>query len=133
MYNYSSANNIEKKGIDRRGKKQWSTLKDVINKLLDKGYEPNLLKVVLQQVETRRFDTVIEYAYNHFLDVVKQVRQLTPSPSSSAAVGSMSSSSSSSSSSSGSDSSSTTTTHIPAEVMELCKQFVEAIEAIKDA
>ena len=130
MYNYSSANNIEKKGIDRRGKKQWSTLKDVINKLLDKGYEPNLLKVVLQQVETRRFDTVIEYAYNHFLDVVKQVRQLTPPPSSSAAVGSMSSSSSSSSS--GSDSSNMTT-HIPVEVMELCKQFVEAIEAIKDA
>jgi len=85
-----------------------------VHKLLDKGYETHLLKAVLAQVETRRFDTVIEYAYNHFLDVVQKVRQL-PSASSS------------------SENNSINTSLVAPDVMELCKQFVDAIDSIKDA
>lgn len=103
------------------GRKHWTRLLGVVDELLDKGYETNLLRPVREQVAARRFDSLLEFATAHFRDAVSAnqpeleveveangARNGTETVATSANI-----------------------TALPPDLLQLCKEFLACVEAIK--
>ena len=100
----------------------WRKLQRTVTALLGKGYETNLLNAVQSQVSATRFDAVLEYAYNRFLDLTQSQKQILQ-PIGGGVV------------TNGASIAATmqTTTTIADDVLALLNDFVDCVQAIKSA
>lgn len=109
--------------IPFRQHNQWQNLLRVIDQLLKKDYEPNLLRTLREQVAARRFDSLLEFATAHFHDVVNAEQ-----PKLDAQVDL-------SGGQNGHESVATSANIVglPEDILRLCKEFLECVAAIKEA
>lgn len=91
----------------------------MVDTLLQKGYETNLLRSVREQVAARRFDSLLEFAYSHFRDVVG-----ADQPQLDAEV---------ETNGERSVATSANIVNLPEDLLSLCKEFLSCVDAIKAA
>eukprot|EP00601_Ochromonadales_sp_CCMP2298_P020205 CAMPEP_0173316250 /NCGR_PEP_ID=MMETSP1143-20121109/26398_1 /TAXON_ID=483371 /ORGANISM="non described non described, Strain CCMP2298" /LENGTH=245 /DNA_ID=CAMNT_0014259165 /DNA_START=18 /DNA_END=755 /DNA_ORIENTATION=- len=74
-----SARSVKDEQSRRSTPSHWDILQRVTSRLIERGYERHLFKAVQQPIAERRFDALLEYTYNHLLDVVGAVPELAQS------------------------------------------------------
>lgn len=96
----------------------WEQLNDVAAQLSERGCEQHLLQSVKEVINSRRLDSILEYAYRHFQETLKVGDpQLFAEPSSDPYKVTVACT--------------TKIGNLSPDVIFLCKKFVELIDAIK--
>lgn len=49
----------------------WETLENSLKALVSLSYETYIMNEALKQIELRRFDTVLEFVFNHLSDILE--------------------------------------------------------------
>jgi hypothetical protein len=100
---------------------QWDELLSTVHRLINKNYEENLMKLVLHQVEARSLDAGVEFMYRHCQDLLRSTEAET-----SADEGGYTADGAN-----GAGPARACVCHLPADIRILCKEFVDAVDALK--
>jgi hypothetical protein len=111
----------EPPSTEQRHAKKWESLLSSVNKLIEKNYEENLLSLVKQQVQNKQLDAGLEFAYRHCQDVLRSTEAEAADGANGAAAGNGAQD----------GHARACVSHLPADIRDLCKSFVAAVDELK--
>ncbi len=106
--------------VSPRVDEKWNHVLSSVNKLLDQKYEENLLKLVRDQVQARKLDAGLEFAYKHCQDVLSSTDDHAAANGAPAATNGRHD-----------GHPRACVSQLPEDIRNLCKDFVKAVDELK--